>query len=323
MELRNLNTFVRAADTGSFSRAASQLGYTQSTVTAQIQGLEEELGVKLFDRLPKGIALTAAGDVLLEHARGLLLGVENARLAVDSRREPSGKLRIGAFSSLCTAFLPELLGRYHQLYPKVDLVVRSGGIGALQDMLGSGQLDFAWVIADQEEKSAWRASCGMSHPIWAVAAPGRFCFGKTPSAVELADITFLMTEPGCPYRRQFELFCREQGIVPHVLMEADSIEGIRSFAQSGLGIGILPDFAVRPMVEDGRLERVMIGGFTPAVESALLCHPLKWMTPAMEAFLQLAGAREGEKLRQPGQLSQRSQNMGKMHKNMGRDTGQF
>ena len=64
MELRNLNTFVRAADAGSFSRAASELGYTQSTVTAQIQGLEEELGVQLFDRLPKGIALTQPGEAL-------------------------------------------------------------------------------------------------------------------------------------------------------------------------------------------------------------------------------------------------------------------
>ena len=54
-----------------------------------------------------------------------------------------------------------------------------------------------------------------------------------------------MTEPGCPYRLQFELFCRRAGIVPHVLMEADSIEGIRTFARSGLGVGILPDFAVR------------------------------------------------------------------------------
>ena len=117
MELRNLNTFVRAADAGSFSRAASELGYTQSTVTAQIQGLEEELGVQLFDRLPKGIALTQPGEALLEHARSLLLEAENARLAVKNQREPSGKLRIGAFSSLCTAFLPDLLKQYHQLYP--------------------------------------------------------------------------------------------------------------------------------------------------------------------------------------------------------------
>lgn len=293
MELRNLNTFVRAADVGSFSRAAAQLGYTQSTVTAQIQGLEEELGVQLFDRLPKGIALTRAGEVLLEHARGLLLGAENARLAVKSQREPSGKLRIGAFSSLCTAFLPNLLEQYHQLYPQVDLVVRSGGIEALQDMLGSGRLDFAWVIADREEKRVWRASCCMSHQIWAVAAPGRFGPGEMPTAAGLGGVTFLLTEPGCPYRRQFELFCRDAGVVPHVLMEADSIEGIRSFARSGLGVGILPDFAVRPMVEDGRLERVMIEGFAPAVESALFCHPVKWMTPAMEAFLRLAAGREG------------------------------
>ncbi|EEG56495.1 putative HTH-type transcriptional regulator GltR [[Clostridium] asparagiforme DSM 15981] len=250
------------------------------------------MGVQLFDRLPKGITLTRPGEVLLKHARSLLLEAENARLAVKSQREPSGKLRIGAFSSLCTAFLPDLLRQYHQLYPKVDLVVRSGGIEALRDMLGSGRLDFAWVIADWKERSPWRAFCGMSHPIWAVAAPGRYGPGKILPASGLEDVTFLLTEPGCPYRRQFELFCSKNGIVPHVLMEADSIEGIRTFARSGLGVGILPDFAVRSMVQEGALERVRIEGFTPAVESALFCHPVKWMTPAMEAFLQLSGARE-------------------------------
>lgn len=102
MELRNLNTFVRAADAGSFSRAASELGYTQSTVTAQIQGLEEELGVQLFDRLPKGITLTRPGEVLLKHARSLLLEAENARLAVKAR----GSRRVSCGSAHFRRFAP-------------------------------------------------------------------------------------------------------------------------------------------------------------------------------------------------------------------------
>jgi len=100
MELRNLNTFVRAADAGSFSRAASELGYTQSTVTAQIQGLEEELGVQLFDRLPKGITLTRPGEVLLKYARSLLLEAENGWLskARGSRRASCGSAHFLRFA---------------------------------------------------------------------------------------------------------------------------------------------------------------------------------------------------------------------------------
>lgn len=301
MELRNLNTFVRAADAGSFSRAAAQLGYTQSTVTSQIQGLEEELGVPLFDRLPKGIALTWAGEVFLEHARGLLLGAENARLAVTEQREPSGRLRIGAFSSLCTAFLPELLKEYHQLYPEVDLVVRNGGAADLEEMLGSNQLDFAWMIAEKRHGFAWKCACEAFHPIWAVAAPGRFerdvreasgASGENrPEAAEAAwgGLPFLLTEPGCPYRQRFEQYCAGAKISPHILLEADSIEGIISFARSGLGVGILPDFAAADLVESGALLRLKLEGFEPRVRSALLYHPVKWMTPAMEAFLRLAG----------------------------------
>ena len=223
MTLMQLKYISMVAKCGSFSKAAQNLYVSQPGISKMVYALEEELGVQLFDRLPKGITLTRPGEVLLKHARSLLLEAENARLAVKSQREPSGKLRIGAFSSLCTAFLPDLLRQYHQLYPKVDLVVRSGGIEALRDMLGSGRLDFAWVIADWKERSPWRAFCGMSHPIWAVAAPGRYGPGKILPASGLEDVTFLLTEPGCPYRRQFELFCSKNGIVPHVLMEADSI----------------------------------------------------------------------------------------------------
>ena len=305
MELRNLNTFVRAADAGSFSRAAAQLGYTQSTVTSQIQGLEEELGVPLFDRLPRGIALTRAGEVFLEHARELLLGAENARIAVKEQSEPSGRLRIGAFSSLCTAFLPELLKEYHKRYPDVDLVVRNGGAEDLEEMLGANRLDFAWMIAEQKRRFAWKCACEAFHPIWAVAAPGRFepNVGKNLESA-WSGLPFLLTEPGCPYRQRFEQFCAGADISPHVLLEADGVEGIISFARSGLGVGILPDFAAAELVQSGELLRLPIEGFEPQVRSALLYHPVKWVTPAMEAFLELAG----EKVKN-------------MHKNSGRSVG--
>lgn len=79
-----------------------------------------------------------------------------------------------------------------------------------------------------------------------------------------------------------------------MLMEADSIEGIRTFARSGLGVGIRPDFAVRSMVQEGALERVRIEGFTPAVESALFCHPVKWMSARHGGvFAAVRGAGEG------------------------------
>ena len=109
-----------------------------------------------------------------------------------------------------------------------------------------------------------------SHPIWAVAAPGRYGAGEMLPVSGLEDVTFLLTEPGCPYRLQFELFCRRAGIVPHVLMEADSIEGIISFARSGLGVGILPDFAAADLVESGALLRLKLEGFEPRVRSCLL-----------------------------------------------------
>src|SRR5690606_16915793 len=100
MELRQLRTFQRVATTLSFTRAAEELGYAQSSVTAQVRSLEDELSVRLFDRLGRQVSLTDAGQRLLEYATRLLNLAEEARLAVTESGEPSGQLVVAAPETL-------------------------------------------------------------------------------------------------------------------------------------------------------------------------------------------------------------------------------
>ena len=129
MEFREINTFLEIARQGSFSKAAASLGYTQAAVTIQIRQLEEELGVRLFDRIGKKITLTHQGVVFSRHASRLMTDLSQAKYALKESDVLTGKLRIGAIESVCASILPNLIGEYHRLHP---------GQAALSPALGEG-----------------------------------------------------------------------------------------------------------------------------------------------------------------------------------------
>jgi DNA-binding transcriptional LysR family regulator len=122
MDLRQLTTYRVLARTLNFHQAAEQLHCVQSTVTAQIQALEDELGARLFDRLGRRVVLTDAGTRLVAYADRLLNLADEARLAVSGREEEVGTLTISATETLCTYRLPAVLHRFRSYYPQVRIV---------------------------------------------------------------------------------------------------------------------------------------------------------------------------------------------------------
>ena len=215
-------------------------------MTTQIQLLEQELGLPLFDRLGKRIALTPAGEILLEHARALVRGAENAKLAVQQPGPPRGKLRLGSLPRCAAGRCHILLRRYHERYPQVDLQMQTGGWNQLARQLNAGGLDLVWLLGEGPVPGSWAQSCSGAHPLQLAAAPGSpwASPGPVPPA-RLSVMPFLFTEQGCPYRAVFENFCALQGLQPHVFLETDSTTAILNFALSGLGVALLPGFCWR------------------------------------------------------------------------------
>ena len=117
MEIRNLITFQRICRLKSFSKAAEELGYSQSAVTMQIKQLENELNVRLFDRIGKTIRVTNEGERFLAYADEIIKTANNALNDLSSNASPSGLLRIGILESVCTASLPRILSYYHARWP--------------------------------------------------------------------------------------------------------------------------------------------------------------------------------------------------------------
>src|SRR5258708_15664075 len=143
MELRQLATFRVVATTLSFTQAASALGYVQSSVTAQIQALEADLGVPLFDRLGKRISLTDAGHRLIRYADQIQALTDEARMMVAAHEKPFGTLSFSAPESLCTYRLPPVLRQFHQHYPQVQLAFRPSPSSDMKRHARDGLIDLA------------------------------------------------------------------------------------------------------------------------------------------------------------------------------------
>ena len=178
MELRTINTFLHIAELHSFSRAARELGYSQSAVSAQVAQLEAELETPLFDRVGKTVRLTDAGQTFLTYARSLLATAEQAKAALQPARQVSGTLRVALADSVCSTFLPDLLQRYHALCPQVELVLRTATDDEMLQMLGSNQIDLAYTLDKPLLQPSFVLAVDEPEPICVVAPAGHPLAGQ-------------------------------------------------------------------------------------------------------------------------------------------------
>ncbi|MEU6092584.1 LysR family transcriptional regulator [Streptomyces sp. NPDC047085] len=255
MELRLLVTFEKVATVLSFTRAAAELSYAQSSVTSQIRMLESSLGVELFDRLGGRIRLTEAGERLLPYARQIIELAEEARAAVTEPEEPSGTLTVGTMESLTSYRLPPLLEYFHHRHPKVRLALRTTIGDETRQALRQGTYDVGFLMEEETEHPGLESAVLAVEPLALVAAPGHPLAGGGPVATaELTGESLLATEPGCAYR---DLFERElTALKPVAFMEFGTIEATKRAAAAGLGIALLPEVTVAAELAEGSLVRL-------------------------------------------------------------------
>ena len=282
MELRIINTFLHIAELRSFSRAARELGYSQSAVSAQIAQLEAELETPLFDRVGKTVRLTDAGQTFLSYARTLLATSEQAKAALQPARQVGGTLRIALADSLCSAFLPDLLQRYHALCPQVELVLHSATADEMMQWLGTNQVDLAYTLDEPLVQPSIVRALDIpesGHPLAAKDAV---------TLEELARQEFLLTERGMSYRDALDqvLEAHQLSIKPY--LELGSAALLCQMVERGLGLSFLPEYIVRDALAAGRVARLNVPDCTVTMRRQLFYHKDKWLTPQMKAFMELA-----------------------------------
>ncbi len=289
MELRQLNTFRTVASTLNFSRAAEALSYVPSNVTMQIKALEDELGVRLFDRLGKQLALTPEGKRFLTHIQSVLDKLDEARSVVHDNENLNGTLTISANEVLCAYRLPVVFRLFRLRQPRVRLIFRSVPNQQLKQTLFEGAADVVFMLDEPIRSTGLAVEPLLEETFCLFAAPDHPLANRTE--LQLEDFhgeVFLTNEKGCTYRTMFDRSFEKEGIDSITYLEFQNAEAIKQCAITGIGIAFLPEIVTKAEVERGELVALPWQIPDLHVYTQMLWHKDKWLSPIMLSFIEAA-----------------------------------
>ena len=289
MELRQLNTFVTVTKINNFTKAAACLGYSQASVTSQIQLLEKELGVLLFERIGKNIFLTHEGEKLLAYSKQMLKLYDEAKNTLTASNELKGTITIGASDSLCALRLPLLLKKFHDRYPAVEIVLKMRNYIEAQTSLGGNEIDVAFVIGQKIYTPEFISDLEFPEPVVLLTIPGHpLSFKHHITPEDIVPYTVILAQKGCSFRRAFEKYLDDANLFPNYIMEASSIQAIKQLTISGMGITLLPRIAVEDELNRNLLVELNWAGTSFDLVTQMIYHKDKWVSPTLKAFLDQA-----------------------------------
>jgi DNA-binding transcriptional LysR family regulator len=269
----------------SFSEAAEQLGYAQSTVTMQISQLERELGVSLFDRSGKRFHLNAKGEELLEYANRITALAAEAKTNVSDFQTPKGLLRIGVIESVGAFFLPDILRDYLICFPQVQVQVLTATTRIIMEMLRQNKIDLMLTLDNMVYDPDWECVWSRPEDIVFLCAPCHPFANRVVSLPEVVEENLLLTEQRCNYRQTFEQICMERHLQLRSSLEIGCTNTILNFTQHNLGISFLPELTAQEVLNKGTLASFEIADVKIKMFIQLIYRKSKWCTPAMQAFI--------------------------------------
>ncbi|WP_438351965.1 LysR substrate-binding domain-containing protein [Paenibacillus sp. FA6] len=244
MEFNDLRIFQTVATLGSVSKAAIQLSYVQSNVTARIKLLEKELQTPLFYRHKRGMVLNTEGKRLLEYSREILSKVDEMKDVFSQSTAPSGVLDIGIVETVNA--LPEILSAYYSKYPNVELSLQAGVTEHLVQEVIDMKLDGAFVTGP------------IRHPLieQVEVISEKLVIVSRSSSLSMEDITMkplLLYKKGCGYRGRLESWMKIEGIIPKQVMEFGTFGTIIGSVAAGIGITVIPESSVIDLAAKGTI----------------------------------------------------------------------
>jgi LysR family hydrogen peroxide-inducible transcriptional activator len=282
---RQLEYVVAVAETLGFHKAAGRCHVSQPTLSAQVKQLEEVLGVQLFERDRRRVLLTAAGEVVVAHARRVLLEIGDLLAAAKQLNEPrSGTFRIGVIPTIAPYLLPEVVPAVRARYPKLQLIFREAKTDTVVADLREGRLD-AGLLALEADIGEWASSRIASDP-FVVALPKGHPLAKkkrlAPSDLDHENV--LLLDEGHCFRSQALAVCKRAEAEESDL-RATSLSTLAQMVSSGSGITLLPEIAVAVENRRGQLDVRPFTSPAPHRTIALIWRP---RSPFAERFSELA-----------------------------------
>ena len=286
MELRNLITFIHVAELGSFTKAADQLDYSQSTVSFQIKQLEEELDCLLFERINHTITLTERGHELVAYAHKIRSLTDEFKENLNEEQTVKGHIHIVTPDSICEEMISKRYISFHREYPEISIKFTTADTSVMFDMLDHNEADLImtldshsynkdYVIAKEEPLSMH----------FVVNSESTLADFRELSIMDIINEPFILTEYGQGYRKVFdkELAKRSLEITP--VLEIGRTDIITSMVAQSNMISYLPDFVTRDMVKKGQLCYLNVTDFNTEIWKQLIYHKNKWMSKSLKTII--------------------------------------
>lgn len=262
MNLHHLELFHAVATSGSLTAAARETFTSQSSVSKQLKVFEESLGVRLFDRLPRGVRLTQEGELLAAHARKIFLRRD---LALDELGDLAGlkrgRLSLASSRTVGSYLLPGLLGPFLKEHPGIEARVRVGNTREVVELVKSGEVEIGLVEGPVEDPDVVCRAFARDELV-AVVAPSHELAGAVGAVPlrRLVACALIDREPGSGTREILERELERRGVRWAPVLELESTEAIKGCVAAGMGVAVLSRLAVRRELEGGELVRLAVRG---------------------------------------------------------------
>ena len=265
LNVNRLRILVEVANRGSFSAAADALSYTQSAVSQQVAALEAETGVTLLERLPRGVRLTPAGEVLLKYAEGIIarLHAAEAEMAAIAGLR-GGQLRMASFPTAGATLMPLAIAIFRAQHPEVELTLAEGEPEEIAPRLSAGEFDIALLFEFEGTSESLGPDLSrlplFEDPMFlALPADHPLSRRRTLRLENLRAEAWIQTSASSPCAQHVVRSCHAAGFEPIVSFESDDYQTVQGLVAAGVGVALIPKLAL-----SGGRDDIAIRALSPA-----------------------------------------------------------
>lgn len=288
MNTKNLLTFKTILETGSFQKAADKLGYTQSTVTFQIKQLEDELSLKLFEKIGRRMEITQAGKDIMPYIDTILQGAEQIGNYGKSLSEISGSLKLAIPDSILIYNMQPFIQAFAHEAPNVQLVINSIQSGEINQSIADGIADIGINCEKDSYPSTVVHKKLGNYKAVLVASPfadRNLLDFITPH--QRKPFSLICNEPDGYYQLDMDKYLDSKDIVMNPHMKVQSIEAVKRCVMNNLGIAVVPTYSIGEELKNGSLIPIETELDDKIYNSFYIYHKNKWISPQMELAINL------------------------------------
>ena len=293
MELRNLITFIHVAELGSFTKAAEQLGYSQSTISFQIKQLEDELGCLLFERINHTITLTERGHELVSYAHQVRALTDDFKESLTKEEECKGHIHIVTPDSVCEDMIYSRYIDFHNKYPNISIKFITADTSVMFDMLDHNEADAIITLDSHSYRKDYVIAKEELLSMHFVASPkSKFAGKKKLKMQDIANEPFVLTEYGQGYRRVFDKELAKKSLEITPVLEIGRTDIITHIIAKSDMISFLPDFVTKEAIESGDLCYLDVCDMKIDIWKQLIYHKNKWMSKSLKSIIEYIKSHE-------------------------------